>query len=127
VEKNLRERTKQFALRIIRLYLAIPERGATRILGNQILKSGTSVGAHYREAQRAKSNADFISKIEGALQELDETSYWLELLGDSELVASSRLDSLRQETDELLAILVTIVKRVKSKEKLKKRREAATA
>jgi four helix bundle protein len=127
VEKNLRERTKQFALRIIRLYLATPERGATRILGNQILKSGTSVGAHYREAQRAKSNADFISKIEGALQELDETSYWLELLGDSELVASSRLDSLRQETDELLAILVTIVKRVKSKEKLKKRREAATA
>jgi four helix bundle protein len=127
VEKNLRERTIQFALRIIRLYLAIPERSATRILGNQILKSGTSVGAHYREAQRAKSNADFISKIEGALQELDETSYWLELLGDSELVASSRLDSLRQETDELLAILVTIVKRVKSKEKLKKRREAATA
>jgi len=127
VEKNLRERTKQFALRIIRLYVAIPERGATRILGNQILKSGTSVGAHYREAQRAKSNADFISKIQGALQELDETSYWLELLGDSELVASSRLDSLRQETDELLAILVTIVKRVKSKEKLKKRRGAVTA
>ncbi len=127
MEKNLRERTKQFALRIIRLYVAIPERGATRILGNQILKSGTSVGAHYREAQRAKSNADFISKIQGALQELDETSYWLELLGDSELVASSRLDSLRQETDELLAILVTIVKRVKSKEKLKKRRGAVTA
>lgn len=64
MEKNLRERTKQFALRIIRLYLAIQERGATRILGNQILKSGTSVGAHYREAQRAKSNADFIRKIE---------------------------------------------------------------
>ena len=80
MEKNLRERTRQFTLRIIRLYLAIPERGATRILGNQILKSGTSVGAHYREAQRAKST-DFISKIEGALQELDETSYWLELLG----------------------------------------------
>jgi four helix bundle protein len=126
VEKNLRERTKQFALRIIRLYLAIPERGATRILGNQILKSGTSVGAHYREAQRAKSNADFISKIEGALQELDETSYWLELLGDSELVARSRLDSLCRETEELLAILVTIAKRVKSKEKLKRRKGALT-
>ena len=126
MEKNLRERTKQFALRIIRLYLAIPERGATRILGNQILKSGTSVGAHYREAQRAKSNADFISKIEGALQELDETSYWLELLGDSELVARSRLDSLCRETEELLAILVTIAKRVKSKEKLKRRKGALT-
>lgn len=126
MEKNLRERTKQFALRIIRLYLAIPERGATRILGNQILKSGTSVGAHYREAQRAKSNADFISKIEGALQELDQTSYWLELLGDSELVARSRLDSLCRETEELLAILVTIAKRVKSKEKLKRRKGALT-
>src|SRR3989442_290119 len=83
MEKNLRERTKQFALRIIRLYSALPQRGATLVLGNQILKSGTSVGAHYREAQRAKSNADFISKVEGSLQELDETTYWLELLGDS--------------------------------------------
>jgi four helix bundle protein len=124
VEKNLRERTKQFALRIIRLYLAIPERGATRILGNQILKSGTSVGAHYREAQRAKSNADFISKIEGALQELDETSYWLELLGDSELVARSRTGLSVPGTEELLAILGTIAKRVKSKEKLKRRKGA---
>ena len=77
MEKDLRERTKQFALRIIRLYSALPQRGASLVLGNQILKSGTSVGAHYREAQRAKSNADFISKVEGALQELDETTYWL--------------------------------------------------
>jgi four helix bundle protein len=84
--ENLRERTKQFALRVIRLYSALPQRGATFVLGNQVLKSGTSVGAHYREAQRAKSNADFISKIEGALKELDETTYWLELLGDSGLV-----------------------------------------
>ena len=127
MEKNLRQRTKQFALRIIRLYLAIPERGATRIIGSQILKSGTSVGAHYREAQRAKSNADFISKIEGALQELDETSYWLELLADSGLVAKSRLHSLQQETEELLAILVTIAKSVKSKERLKRRKGAVTA
>jgi four helix bundle protein len=126
VERNLRERTKQFALRIIRLYLSIPERGATRVLGGQILKSGTSVGAHYREAQRAKSNADFISKIEGALQELDETAYWLELLADSGLVAKTRLNSLQQETEELLAILVTIAKRVKSKEKLKKRKVPVT-
>jgi four helix bundle protein len=126
VERNLRERTKQFALRVIRLYLSIPERGATRVLGGQILKSGTSVGAHYREAQRAKSNADFISKIEGALQELDETSYWLELLADSGLVVQSRLLPLQKETEELLAILVTIAKRVKSKEKLKKRKGAVT-
>ena len=115
MEKNLRERTKQFALRIIRLYSALPQRGATLVLGNQILKSGTSVGAHYREAQRAKSNADFISKVEGALQELDETTYWLELLGDSGFVTRARLTSLHEEAHELLSILVTIVKRVKSK------------
>ena len=115
MEKNLRERTKQFALRIIRLYSALPQRGATLVLGNQILKSGTSVGAHYREAQRAKSNADFISKVEGALQELDETTYWLELLGDSGIVTRARLNSLNEEANELLSILVTIVKRVKSK------------
>jgi four helix bundle protein len=115
MEKKLRERTKQFALRIIRLYSALPQRGATLVIGNQILKSGTSVGAHYREAQRAKSNADFISKVEGALQELDETTYWLELLGDSGIVTRSRLDALHGEADELLAILVTIVKRVKTR------------
>lgn len=126
MERNLRERTKQFGLRIIRLYLSIPERGATRVLGGQILKSGTSVGAHYREAQRAKSNADFISKIEGALQELDETDYWLELLADSGLVAKNRLNSLQQETQELLAIIVTVAKRVKGKEMLKKRKVHVT-
>ena len=115
MEKNLRERTKQFALRIIRLYSALPQRGASLVLGKQILKSGTSVGAHYREAQRAKSNTDFISKVEGALQELDETTYWLELLGDSGIVTRARLNSLHEEANELLSILVTIVKRVKSK------------
>lgn len=114
-EKDLRQRTKQFALRIIKLYSSLPIRGVTSILGTQILKAGTSVGAHYREAQRAKSDADFISKIEGALQELDETSYWLELLVDGNLVKASRLKDLRQEADELMAILVTIVKRVKAR------------
>jgi len=74
MERDLRQRTKQFALGIIKLYVSLPGRGVTSILGTQVLKAGTSVGAHYREAQRAKSNADFISKIEGALQELDETS-----------------------------------------------------
>lgn len=92
------------------------------MLGSQILKSGTSVGAHYREAQRAKSNADFISKIEGALQELDETSYWLELLRDSGLVKAGRLESLEREAEELLSIFVTIVKRVKSKPSPKSKR-----
>ena len=72
--RSQRERTKKFALRVIKLYSALPRRGDAQVLGTQILKAGTSVGAHYREACRAKSDADFISKVEGALQELDETA-----------------------------------------------------
>jgi four helix bundle protein len=115
MEKDLRIRTKQFALRIIKLYVSLPSRGVTTVLGTQILKAGTSVGAHYREANHAKSNADFISKIEGALQELDETSYWLELLADGNIVKATRLHGLQQEANELMAILVTVVKRVKAR------------
>lgn len=82
-------------------------------MGKQVLRSGTSVGAHYREASRAKSTADFINKMEGALQELDETDYWLELLGESEIISSSRLTDLRTETNELIAIFVASVKTAK--------------
>jgi len=115
MERDLRERTKLFALRIIKLYVALPSRGVGKVLGLQILKAGTSVGAHYREAQRAKSNADFISKIEGALQELDETAYWLELLADGNVIPAKRLASLRQEANELISILVAVVKKVKAR------------
>lgn len=72
VRQDLRTRTKEFALRIVRLYAALPKSTIAQVLGKQILRSGTSVGAQYREACRAKSNADFINKIEGALQELDD-------------------------------------------------------
>ena len=71
--QDLRKRTKEFALRIIKLYAALPKSTEAQVIGKQLLRSGTSVGAQYREACRAKSNADFISKIEGGLQELDET------------------------------------------------------
>ena len=115
MERDLKQRTKAFALRIIKLYSALPRRGDAKVLGNQILKSGTSVGAHYREACRAKSNADFISKVEGALQELDETAYWLELIGEAAILPASRLQPLHEEAEELIAILVTIVTKVKRK------------
>ena len=115
--QDLRDRAKQFALRIIKLYSSLPTRGAGSVLGGQVLRAGTSVGAHYREAQRSKSNADFISKIEGALQELDETTYWLELLSDSGIVPSKKLTNLSQEADELIAVFVTIVRRVKARGK----------
>jgi four helix bundle protein len=112
---ELRTRTKTFALRIIRLYVSLPKATEAQVLGKQVLRSGTSVGAHYREAQRAKSDADFISKIEGALQELDETAYWLELLVESKIVAERKLAALMKETDELTAIFVTIVNKMKRK------------
>jgi len=112
---DLKDRTKRFALRIIKLYSALPRRGPAHVLGIQILKAGTSPGAQYREAQRAKSDADFISKIEGALQELDETVYWLELLGESEILPQRRLEPLHQEAEELIAIMVRIVLAVKRK------------
>ena len=103
------------------MYSALPRRAAGGVLGLQLLRSGTSAGAQYREAQRAKSDADFISKIEGALQELDETQYWLELIGEAKILEAKRLASLHQETDELIAIFVTIVKRVRFKGRFKKR------
>ena len=115
MESDLKQRTKTFALRIIKLYSALPRRADAKVLGNQILRSGTSVGAHYREACRAKSNADFISKVEGALQELDETAYWLELLGEAQILPVKRLQALHGEAEELIAILVTIATKVKRK------------
>ena len=118
----MRKRTKDFALRIVRLYAALLKNAIAQVLGKQILRSGTSVGAQYREACRAKSNADFISKIEGALQELDETLYWLEMIAESGVVAASRLDSLRKEAEELIAMFVTIVKGVKEKTRMLKRK-----
>jgi four helix bundle protein len=107
VSRDLRERTKAFALRIVRLYSSLPKTGLAQVLGRQVLRSGTSVGAQYREACRARSTAEFISKIESGLQELEETAYWLELLSDSGVVPAKRLASLQQEADELTAILAS--------------------
>ena len=114
---DLETRTTDFALRIIKLYSALPRTTEAQTLGKQLLRSGTSVGAHYREAKRAKSAVDFISKIEGALQELDETCYWLEF-ERSGIMSAKRLAPLRAEAVELTKILVTVVKR--AKEKMKK-------
>ena len=113
--RGLKQRTKGFALRIIRMYCALPKSTEAQVLGKQILRSGTSVGAHYREATRARSDAEFISKLEGGLQELEETGYWLELLGESGIVEPEKLTGLNQETGELNAMLTASVKTVKSR------------
>ena len=106
-------RTKEFALNVIELYSLLPKRRVAQVLGDQVLRSGTSVGAHLRETQRAKSTPDFISKIEGGMQELEETAYWLELLQGAKLCTSKQLAHLEQEADELMAIFVTIVRKTK--------------
>jgi four helix bundle protein len=112
---DLRIRTKAFALRIVRLFGALPRTTECQVIVKQLLRSGTSVGAQYREACRARSSAEFVSKIESALQELDETAYLLELLVEGELVAANRLGPLQQETDELIAILVASSKTAKQR------------
>jgi four helix bundle protein len=113
--EDLRSRTKAFALRIIRLFCALPKSTEAQVIGKQLLRSGTSVGAHYREAHRARSTPEFVSKLETALMELDESQYWIELLIDGCIVKSKLLDNLISETNELLAILVTCVKNAKRK------------
>ncbi len=113
--QDLKRRTKTFALEIIRLYTSLPKTTEAQVLGKQVLRSGTSVGAHYREAQRAKSDADLVNKIEGALQELDETGYWLELLEAAKIVVPERIGPLGDETEQLIAIFVSIVKKLKAK------------
>ena len=110
---DLAVRTRQFALRVIRMYSAFPKSTPAQVLGKQVLRSGTSVGANFREAKRARSKSEFIAKIGDCLKELDETAYWLELLTDSSTVPAGKLAALRDECDQLLAILTTISKRTK--------------
>ncbi|MFN2501842.1 MAG: four helix bundle protein [Pyrinomonadaceae bacterium] len=115
--QDLRKRLKEYSLRILKLYDSLPKTGSVHIITYQLARSGTSPGAHYREACRAKSNADFISKLEGALQELDESDGWLELLVDGDYVPGPKLQSLRNETDELISIFVTMVVNAKKRPK----------
>jgi four helix bundle protein len=98
MNRDLKIRTKDYALSVIRLFGELPKRTETQIIGRQLLRSCTSVGAQYREGSRDKSDADFISKLEGCLQELDESEYWLELLAESGLFPEDRLAGVRKET-----------------------------
>lgn len=114
--EDLRSRTKQFALRIIKLYVALPKTTEAQVLGKQILRSGTSVGAHYREGTRARSTAEFVGKLGGGQQELEETAYWMELLGEAGIMKRERLAELLKEADELGKIFTACIKNAKTKE-----------
>jgi four helix bundle protein len=112
---DLKIRTRNFALQIIKLYCKLPNNNVAQILGKQLLRSGTSVGANYREANRARSTQEFCSKANISLQELDETGYWLELISESGTFNSPDVQSARNETNELTAIFVTMIKNAKAK------------
>lgn len=111
--ERLRDRTKQFALRVLRLYASLPQTTQAQVMGKQVLRSGTSVAANFREASRARSDAEFISKLGIVEQELDESALWFELLVESDIVPQAKLSDLIQEVDELLRIIVTAIKTTK--------------
>lgn len=100
---------------MIRLFSALPKRPEAAVIGKQLLRSGTSVGANFREAYRVRSDAEFICKVGDCLKELEETCYWPELLVETEIVAVERLAALLEECNQLIAIFTTIVKKVKSR------------
>ena len=118
---EFRDRTKKFASEIIGLYVALPKgREEVRVLGKQLLRSGTSVPAHVREASRARSNEEFVSKLGGALQEADESQLWLELLREQSGIEANLTRPLEMEADEPMAILTTMIKRTKDRVETRK-------
>ncbi len=114
ISEELRSRTKAFASSVIRLYAALPKRRReVEVVGYQLLRSGTSTAANIREASRARSDNEFISKIEIVIQEADESHLWLELLEEDCGIRNESTTQMLKEVDELIAILVTIVSRSK--------------
>ena len=112
--QDLRDRTKRFALRILRLFRELPALEEARIFGRQLLRSGTSVGANYRAACRARSKAEFIAKLGIVLEESDETVFWLEVLLESGIVSREKLVPLVNEANELTAIFVSCLRTSKN-------------
>ncbi len=114
-QRDLKDRTKQFALRIMKLVDALPKTTTGRAIGNQIIRSGTSVGANYRAAYRGRSKAEFSSKLGTVAEEADETCFWLELIIDGNLLPEGQVEPLYTEADELTAIFTTAVRSAKQR------------
>ncbi|NOS70323.1 MAG: four helix bundle protein [Verrucomicrobia bacterium] len=116
LSEELRRRTKRYASATIQMYVKLPRgRKEVEVLGHQLLRSATSVAAHAREASRARSDSEFCSKLDGLLQEADESGLWLELLRDDCAIEGENLDHLVRETDELLAIFTTMVAKLRKR------------
>jgi four helix bundle protein len=114
---DLKDRTKAFALRIINLVETLPNTRVADVIGRQLLRSGTSVGANYRAARRSRSDAEFISKLGIVEEEADESAYWMELLVDANIVKQTKLQLLMKECDELTAITVASIRATKKRRK----------
>jgi four helix bundle protein len=122
--EEFRNRTKLFAAGVIRLFAKLPRNPEeVRVLGKQLLRSGTSVAAHVREASRARSDEEFVSKLGGALQEADESALWLELLREECGVEPGLTQPLEDESSQLMAIFTTMINRTKEKKKVESREQ----
>jgi four helix bundle protein len=108
--QNLQDRTKRFALNVVRLCERLPKDDTSRVIGRQLLRSGSSVGANYRAACRTRSKADFISKMGVVLEEADESAFWIELLIDASKTRSDEASALLREANELVAIFVSSIR-----------------
>jgi four helix bundle protein len=114
-EKTFKERTKRFALAIVKLVETLPRTRTADVLGRQLLRSGTSVSANYRAACRGRSASDVVAKLGIVEEEADETIYWLELLADSGAVAAEKVDSMKREANELVAMTVASIKTLRNR------------
>ncbi len=114
-EDTMKARTKAFALRVIKLTESLPATRAADVIGKQLLRSATSVGANYRASRRGKSRADFIHKLAIVEEEADESAYWLELLAESGIVPPAKLADLMREFDEITAIIVASIRTAKAR------------
>jgi four helix bundle protein len=109
-QREMKRRTKAFAVKIVRLFESLPQKRTAYVLGRQLLRCGTSVGANYRSACRAKSTADFVAKMGIVEEEIDETMYWLELLVEVGILKVEEVEAILKESNELLAIVVASIK-----------------
>jgi four helix bundle protein len=110
---DLKARTKDFALRVIRMYSRLPKTTAAQVMGKQVLRSGTSIGANYREADQGRSKAEFVAKMGDSLREIDETVYWLELPAESGMVTAGRMSPLLDEANQLRLIFASIIRKAR--------------
>jgi len=113
--EEMKQRTKQFGLRAIRLAAALPKDRAADVIGRQLIRAATSVGANYRAACRSRSNADFSARMGIVEEEADESLYWMEIVADAGLLAKSRLEELKKEGEEILRMVVASIRTVKAK------------